>query len=185
MLPDFEAMAGAHVLEVRDPQIQRGIEMHHRTDQAFHRSEGFLSCCEFAVAELTRAGVRRGTARAVGHVGSEMFLDGWLVGEQDHVDDYLAALEISADARLRWEDDGRAFSKLQTRLAIWGAPKDYAEPAFVFARLSDALRHRPALAVLDEQSERITAFLPSLRNMVEDRAHALLHELQGALGLGD
>lgn len=185
MLPDFETMLGVPLLEVHDPGIRRGIELHHRTDDAFHRSNVFLSSCAQALDALTEIGVRRGTARAVGHIGTELFLDGWLVREQGHVDAYLAALDLEAGELLDWKDRGQAFSKLRTRLSIWGAPRDYADPAFVSARLRDALRHRPALAVQEDQFARVADYLPSLQRIVEDGARELLKELQDALGFGD
>jgi hypothetical protein len=111
-----------------------------------------------------------------------MFLDGWLARQQSHVDDYLAALDLEVDDLLEWQDDGHAFSKLHTRLTLWGAPRDYAEPSFVLERLTDALRLRPALAVLEDQSARVAEFIPSLQQMVERAAPELLHEVQDALG---
>jgi len=185
MLPDFETMVRVPLIDVRDPYIRRGIDLHHRTDEAFHRAPAFLAFCAHALAELTAAGVRRGTARAVGHIASEMFLDGWLAREQSHIDDYLAALELEVDDLLGWQDDGRAFSKLHTRLTLWGTPRDYAEPSFVLARVSDALRRRPALAVLEEQSAPVAEYLPSLQQIVESDAAELLNELQDALGSKD
>jgi len=184
MLPDFEAMVRIPLISVRDPDIRRGIDLHHQTDEAFHRRPTFLAFCAHALDELTGAGVRRGTARAVGHIGSEMFLDGYLARKQDHVDGYLTALEVDVGGLLQWQDDGRAFSKLQDRLTLWGPPHDYAEPSFVLARLNDALRRRPALAVLEGQSAQVAEFLPSLQRMVERHAPELLTELQDALGLG-
>jgi hypothetical protein len=53
------------------------------------------------------------------------------------------------------------------------------------ARLRDALRHRPALALLEDQSEQVADYLPSLQRVVEQRAPELLKELQDALGFGD
>ena len=185
MLPDFETMVRVPLTEVRDSDIQRGIDLHHRTDSAFHRAPAFLALCARALDELGDAGVRRGTARAVGHVGSEMFLDGWLARDQSHVDDYLAALDLEVDDLLGWQDDGHAFSKLHTRLTLWGAPRDYADPSFVLQRLNDVLRLRPALAVPEEQSDRVAQFIPSLQQMVERAAPELLHEVQDALGSQD
>ena len=185
MLPDFEAMVRVPLVGVRDPDIQRGIDLHHRTDEVFHRAPIFVELCARALSELKGAGVRRGTARAVGHIGSEMFLDGWLAREQDHVDDYLAALEVEVEGCLEWEDDGRAFSKLRARLTMWGAPRDYAEPPFVLARLADALQRRPALKVLEDESAQVQEFLPRLQRMVERHAPELLTELQDTLGLKD
>jgi acyl carrier protein phosphodiesterase len=184
MLPDFEAMVRVPLMEVRDPDIRRGIDLHHRTDGAFHRAPIFLSLCARAVDELNGAGVRRGTARAVGHIGSEMFLDGWLTREQDYVDGYLTALEAEIDGCLEWEDDGRAFTKLHARLSMWGAPRDYSEPSFVLARVTDVLQRRPALTVLEDEATQVEAFLPRLQRMVEGHAPELLTELQDALGLG-
>jgi hypothetical protein len=185
MLPDFETMVRVPLIEVRDLDIQRGMNLHHLTDKAFHRAPAFLAFRERSLHELTCAGVRRGTARAVGHIGSEMFLDGWLVRDQAHIDGYLAALGLEVDGLLGWQDDGHAFSKLHTRLMQWGAPRDYAEPSFVLARLADALRLRPALAVLEDQAAQVAEFLPSLQRMVERDAPELLNELRDALGSKD
>jgi len=182
MLPDFEGILGIRLLEVRDPQMRCGVELHHQTDEAFHRTPSFLAFCAHALDELSLRGVRRGTARAVGHIGSEMFLDGWLTRDRSHVDNYLAALGVEVNSALSWEDEGEAFSALHRRLAIWGAPSDYAEPDFVLARLSDALRRRPALELLEEHSSIVEAFLPSLRERVESGAAKLLVELRNALG---
>ena len=76
MLPDFESMVKVRVVEVSDNSIQHGMNLHHRTDDAFHRAPTFLSLCTEALADLSDRGVRRGTARSVAHVGTEMFLDG-------------------------------------------------------------------------------------------------------------
>jgi len=181
MLPDFEAMVRVPLIEVCDPDIQRGVDLHHRTDRAFHRAPTFHALCQYTLAELTDAGVRRGTARAVGHIGSELFLDGWLADEQAHVDDYLTALRVGLDGQLRWQDDGDAFSKLQQRLLVWGAPFEYAEPPFVLARLGDVLRFRPALSILSEHMDRVAEFLPSLQRLVARKGPELLHELRDAL----
>lgn len=185
MLPDFEAMIGVPLLAVHDPQIQLGIDLHHRTDDAFHRAPAFLESCAHALGSLSKNGVRRGTARAVAHIGTEMFLDGWLVRDPAHVDAYLAALDLPADGLLYWEDRGEAFGKLGARLGVWGAPRDYAEPDFVAARLRDALQHRPALAIQDEQAARVSEYLPTLQRRVEHSAPELLKELQDTLGFGD
>jgi len=185
MLPDFATMARVPLLEVRDPDIQRGIDLHHQTDEAFHRAPAFLAFCARSLEELTGAGVRRGTARAVAHIGSEMFLDGWLTRDQAHIDGYLTALDLDVDDLLGWEDGGHAFSKLHARLTQWGAPCDYVEPSFVLARLADALRPHPALAVLEDQMAQVEEFLPSLQRLVERDALELLNELQDALGSKD
>lgn len=183
MLPDFESMVQVPLLAVHDSEVRRGVALHHRTDEVFHRTPTFLALCGQALDALTSAGVRRGTARAVSHVGSEMFLDGWLAGTPEHVDGYLGALRLEVARELEWEDDGHAFSELRGRLVRWGAPSDYADPGFVLGRLETALRHRPALSISEAHAPRIADFLPELRRKVEQKAPELLHELQDALGL--
>lgn len=185
MLPDFETMVRVPLRGVPDAEVRRGIVLHHRTDDLFHRTVVFLSLCAEALGDLGDLGVRRGTARAVAHIGVEMFLDGHLVDDPAHVGAYLSALELEPDGLVHWEDEGRAFSKLRDRLGTWGAPRDYAEPSFVLERLTDALRARPALAILDEQSEPVGSYLPTLQRAVERRAPELLTELQDALGFED
>lgn len=185
MLPDFETMVGVPLIEVRDADIQRGIDLHHRTDEAFHRARAFIALSASALEQLTEAGVRRGTARAVGHIATEMFLDGCLAGDPPQVDGYLAALEVEPVGKLRWEDGGDAYQKLLGRLAMWGAPRDYADPAFVLARLRDVLRRRPALAIVEEEVDRVSACLPGLQRRVQREARELLDELRDALGFDD
>jgi len=184
MLPDFEAMTRVPLVGVRDPAIQRGVDTHHRTDEVFHRARGFVSLSAWALGALTDAGVRRGTARAVGHIASEMFLDGHLVEQSSEVEGYLAALTMETAEVLDWEDGGDAFGVLRGRLHRWGAPKDYADPGFVLARLGDALRSRPALAIAEADEPRIAECLPELQKRVRKQAPELLDELQDALGCG-
>jgi hypothetical protein len=185
MLPDFEAMTRVSLIEVRDADIQRGIDLHHRTDDAFHRTSAFRSWTAAALLSLTDAGVRRGTARAVSHIATEMFLDGWLADEPTLADGYLAALDLEVNGSLRWQDGGEAYDRLSGRLSTWGAPRDYADPHFVLRRLGDALRLRPSLAIAPEEAERVAACLPPLQRRVQRGARELLHELRDALGLQD
>jgi acyl carrier protein phosphodiesterase len=183
MLPDFEGMVKVPLLAIHDPAIARGVALHHRTDDVFHRTPVFLDLCALAVTELTRRGVRRGTARAVAHVGSEMFLDGWLARDDSLPSHYVEALYPDLADHLEWADRGAAFAALRKRLVRWGAPSDYREPAFVLQRLHDVLQSRPRLRVLDHQSAGLESFLPVFRRAVESQAPELLSQVRDALGL--
>jgi len=185
MLPDFEAMTRVPLIEVHDPDIQRGVDLHHRTDEAFHRSDLFLTWNASTLEALAEAGVRRGTARAVSHIAAEMFLDGWLAAQPILADGYLAALEVEANGHLHWKDGGEAYERLHERLSGWGAPREYADPRFVLGRLRDALRRRPSLAIADEEEERVAACLPPLQERVQAEARELLDRLRDALGFRD
>ncbi|MGB5813292.1 MAG: hypothetical protein WBG86_22340 [Polyangiales bacterium] len=183
MLPDFEGMAKARIELVPDPEIQRGIDLHHETDGAFHRTPAFLGICKLGLSALTESGVRRGTARAVAHIGAEMFLDGWLAQDSTHVGPYLDALDPKVGEAIAWSDRGVGFDILRGRLARWGAPHDYRDPAFVLKRLEDSLRSRPRLAILENQRDALASFLPRLRSTVEHDATELLNQVRDALGL--
>ncbi|MEM9072877.1 MAG: hypothetical protein AAGE52_30500 [Myxococcota bacterium] len=183
MVPDFESMTRVRVLDVHGDPIQRGIEFHHQTDDAFHRGPVFLSLCRRALNELGERGVRRGTARAVAHIGTEMFLDGFLADEASHREAYLDALAGHYPGGIDWEDGGAAFEELRGRLRRWGAPHDYRDPSFVLDRLRGALRDRPKLAVIDEQRSAVARFLPSLQEAVVAEAPELLNDLRDTLGL--
>ena len=184
MLPDFEAMTGVPVIEVCNPSIETGMATHHRTDEAFHRTRSFLALSGWALSTLSGAGVRRGTARAVAHIATEMFLDGHLVENGDRPTPYLRALALQTDDAVHWQDGGDAFDSLRGRLNGWGVPTDYADPPFVFVRLRDALGRRPNLAIQQTDAVRVARCLPELQRRVRQQALELLDELQDALGFG-
>lgn len=185
MLPDFEAMVRVRLLGTSDLEVRRGIDLHHRTDEVFHRAPLFISLNARSLEELGASGVRRGTARAVAHIATEMFLDGWLASDSSRVERYLNALASDANERLQWQDGGTDYASLRGRLRAWGAPGDYAEPEFVLARLRDALRGRPALAIVEDEADRVARCLPSLQQRVQHGARELLDQVRDALGFGD
>ena len=184
MLPDLEAMTRVPLIAVRDSSIENGVATHHRTDEAFHRARNFLALSGWALETLTEAGVRRGTARAVGHIATEMFLDGYLVERGAHVAPYLSAIALPTDQALDWQDGGEAFRTLRRRLNGWGAPTDYADPPFVLVRLRDVLSRRPSLAIEEGDELQVARCLPELQRRVGQQARELLDDLQDALGFG-
>src|SRR5262245_49760363 len=78
MLPDLAGMASLRIRGVHDPELERGVELHHATDRAFHGLPPFRAVCSAALTLLEPQGVSRASARAVGHVGAELLLDGLL-----------------------------------------------------------------------------------------------------------
>ena len=183
MLPDFETMVGQRLLSPGDPIVKRGIDFHHRSDEVFHRAQPFTGLCREALRELVERGVRRGTARAVAHIGAEMFLDGLLAEDPVHAQAYLRALRAEQASILQWPDQGAAFFELCERLQAWGAPTDYLEPDFVLTRLERSLAARPKLRIADEQRAAVSDYLPRLRGEVEHRAAELLKEVRSGLAL--
>ena len=155
MLPDFVGMAGMRLASVTgDLPLERGVNFHHVSDDAFHGAPLFVQMQEDVREELERAGLDSGPAMAIGHVGVELLLDGYLVEQLGVIPGYRAAIEEAAhvDMLLSFHglepDEGRArWLRMAERLAVAPVPERYTEPGFVADRLIWILSSRPRLAV--------------------------------------
>ncbi len=184
MLPDFLSMARLRAPEIESEELREGVQMHHDTDDAFHGAPSFLRLMHEAQDELEAAGVPYGGAMAVGHVGVELLLDGWLVREHGVDPIYRDALRAEPGP-LRWrERDERPAARwrtLRARLREAPVPEAYQEPSFVADRLVRILDGRPRLA-LDAKSAAIVAeWAPRARPRVEAGAPELLEEVESRL----
>jgi len=183
-LPDVAAI-GRHRLVNRaaNAGVNAGIALHHRTDDAFHRHPWFRANSQAVTGELAAAGLPRGAARACGHVGVELLLDGFLldtdgqladvadeamrsVTTPDFGIDHMVAAERRADWRHHLE-----------RTASWPVPTDYREPAAVAERLRRILDRRPRLRFDQELTDRVAAILTRHQDALEREAEQLLAEL--------
>lgn len=183
MLPDFAGMAGTRLgrapasAAVAPPDLViQGIALHHRTDDVFHGASAFTALLQDALDALTAEGVARGTARAVGHIGVEMLIDGELLRDTALAQAYtraiasespLDALFIDAEGAVRW-------ARLRERLLAHGVPYDYRDPDSVLRRLQVVLRGRPRLALSEAAVPRVRAYLPALQRKVVVALPALL-----------
>jgi hypothetical protein len=192
MLPDFATMSGTRLVGVDDPELSAGVALHHRTDRIFHGSSHFVALWRDAMRTLMARGLGRGPAQAVGHLGVELLLDGWLVEGREAREAYAAALSCGRDGglgrRIRWlDEEGRArWRSLRRRLERHGPPDDYRDPAVVASRVERILGHRRRLA-LDARSSKVTAgYLPDLQREMHARAIPMIGELRRGLadGLG-
>ena len=183
MLPDFEGMSNARILNCNHDTIAHGVTFHHATDAAFHRAPSFVAMCSASFASMTDDGVARGPARAVAHVGVEMFLDGRLAQDATNTQAFIEALKVAQteEKALEWSDDGMGFSRLLERLQQWSSPADYAEPNFVFDRLNDALNHRPRLAIHSIQADAVRRGVNAIHALVEEGWHRLIEETTATL----
>jgi hypothetical protein len=187
MLPDFAGMIRARPPSSDHAELARGISFHHATDHAFHGSTVFRSLTAQAYSALVAQGVRRGSARAVAHVGVELLLDAALAEEAGARNAYRAALvsarEPALSARIRWRDDyerGR-FAELCSVLESRGVASQHGAPELVALRLSRALADRPRLA-LDDAAERVVrSWAEDARDAVLRSAPGLINELRHAL----
>lgn len=185
MLPDFEGMCGARTESVDDATVARGVELHHETDDVFHRSPEFVELCALGMEQMTASGVGRGAARACAHVGTELLLDGFVLAEFGPNAAYLEALDVaSSDAirrALRFPDRGLRFEALRGRLRAFGWPHGYSDADFVTARLVNALAARPRLSIDPAFVDEVRRWLVDARPRVARTAPALLARLDAAL----
>jgi hypothetical protein len=184
MLPDFATMSRSRVVEVDHRELGAGVALHHSTDRVFHGTSHFAGLCREAVATLLARGLGRGRAHAVGHVGVELLLDGWLVRQPEAREAYTTALHCGRDRhlgrRIRWlDEEGRArWRTLRARLESHGPPDEYRDPTTVASRVERILRSRRRLA-LDARKLDITArYLPELQQMVHEHGATLIGELR-------
>jgi hypothetical protein len=171
MLPDLCAMLGIRAARMQSESdadmLSVGVDFHHRTDAAFHGCERFVALCSQTVDSLTAQGVGRGTSRAVGHVGTELLLDGLLCTEREPREIYAEALALAVDERLSErvpasvEDQARLHKGL-ARLLRAPIPEAYADPSFVADRLQYILSSRPRLAMQPHDAPLVQAELERL-----------------------
>jgi hypothetical protein len=187
MAPDLLAMAGrrrearaAVAGATAAPQTShaRGVRFHAATDEAFHAAPTFAAAQVEAAAALRAAGVRRGPARGVAHVGLELLLDGWLAREAGVPELYPCALrhEIRRDAA--------GLGAVCRRLAVSPLPEAYADPAEVARRVAAALGRRPRLALAAGERAAVAAWARKARRELATRAPAMLVETERALTAG-
>jgi hypothetical protein len=184
MLPDLSTMAGARIDRVNDPMIAAGVDHHHRIDHAFHACAPFVELCTSALSTLEAQGVSRAAARAVGHVGSELLIDGVLSARREALNAYASALHdaIARDAAreiaFRGDDRANDMHALLVRLADAPIPVGYRDPEFVLARLQRILAPRPRLALQAHELEPVRAWLEHAHARITNDAHAIVELLR-------
>jgi acyl carrier protein phosphodiesterase len=189
MLPDFASMCRGRLTRAADPDVQDGIDLHHRTDGVFHTSKSFTGLESHALARFTERGVSRGAAMATAHIGVELLLDGILLDNRDACALYLAAIE-HATATLHSPGHAIGWAKpeqisrwhaLCSRLRAYGLPEGYRDLDTVARRLAMILSGYPSLAFTGRDQERVRAELDALRDRVAGAAPGLMAELRRGL----
>jgi hypothetical protein len=194
MLPDFASMAGVRLSprdargspplqSIDDEQVARGVQLHHRTDDVFHGAPLFSAWVAETMATLSARGVARGPARAVGHIGVEMLIDGELLRQAELGSAYLSALAAFAGLDQATGGTGTdALAALVSRLTRYGIPYDYERPEAVTARVSSVLARRPRLALDASAQAVVGSIMPDLKARVAvGLPELLVHLAQGPL----
>lgn len=171
-LPDL-ASIGRFTLTRRptDRWLALGVEAHHRTDDAFHNHPWFTKNSGELRAAVETLG--RGPARAIGHVGIELLLDGELI-------ERLPALGITTDAVLSMADTRQltmaelvapehraSWNHHLSRIADWRLTPDHHQPSVVAERLYRVLSRRPRLAFGSQHLPKVSEALIRQRDAMD------------------
>ena len=179
MLPDFAGMIAARPPRPADPDLKAGMALHHATDDVFHRTATFRRWSLSATRDLQGAGVRRGAALGVGHVGVELLLDCALGRDKVACQDYLAAIGVNAEIEWASADEGARFRRLlEILVARGGAVLDPERTAY---RLRRTLEHRPRLAFPERDTAVVERWAAKTYPILLDEVPLLLAELERAL----
>src|SRR5262245_36143654 len=178
MLPDLAAMVGLRVEGVTHEATAAGHRFHLATDAAFHRSERFTALVLASTRALREAGLRPGPARAIGHVGVELLLDGWLAERHGVPALYEAALArgpaLLETVAFRAAGDAAPLGALCARIrGVALPPAAWCEPERLAARLVRILARRPRLALTSHELPALRAWAASARVAVAPEAPAL------------
>jgi hypothetical protein len=166
VLPDLAPMAGVKVArDALGAPVAEGVRCHVRTDEAFHAHPAFVAGSRALRRALDDRGVASGPARAIGHAGWELLLDGTLVGTPTEVA-FRRAMAVGGDATVamtavdasRWAafvDRGRSAPAL-----------GYDDPRWVADRLYGMLARRPRLRLPADQVDVVAEVLAGLSDQV-------------------
>lgn len=174
VLPDLAPMAGVRVDRSALPDdVADGVRCHLRTDASFHALPAFLRGAKAIRWALDARGVSSGPARAVGHAGWELLLDGTLVRSRTEgafrramAAGSSATVAMSTGDAARWEafvDRGRTAPEL-----------GFDDPRWVADRLYAMLGRRSRLRLPAEQVPAVVEVLAEQRPAVVEVAAEVL-----------
>ena len=181
MLPDFCTMAGVKSEATGHVLVDAGVAHHHLVDDVFHPAPAFIAWMGEARDELEDAGVSLGPAMAVGHVGVELVLDGWLAERDQGRTPYRHALSHAGRARLSLGSANETLHRLVGRLVDAPFPEGYVDSDFVAERLRRILAPRPRLALDEHAFEVVKDWAVRAREQASHRAPELMAQVRERL----
>lgn len=185
-LPDLGAMGRFRLMgQTADPDVSAGIALHHATDDVFHRHPTFTGAMARLRADLAGDGVGRGPARAVAHVGPELLIDGYLLGDPtvgEAVDAAFAQIEfLGPSLATLVESNEPAWERHLAEVPGWGLPTDYADPLAVANRLHRILSRRPRLQLDSGHVEHVGHRLAAEQADLDAAVPELIGDLERSL----
>jgi len=183
-LPDLASMAGTRVeRSLLPPSVEEGVALHHRTDTAFHALEAFHTGSRQIRQALFRAGLPTGPARAVGHAGYELLLDGCLLTRPGVQEEFIRVLAGAPDvaAAVAPADAGH-WRELVAAMRDERWWLGYKDPQMVAGGLHRRLQPRRLLrfsqAELPAVSAALTAALPAVEAVTDGIIGAVVQAIR-------
>jgi hypothetical protein len=183
-LPDLASMTGGRIeRSLLSPGVSEGVLLHHRADGAFHALAAFRTGSGQIRDGLLEAGVAIAPARAIGHAGYELLLDGCLLtrpGVQEEFTRVLAGAPDVAEAvspvdPLRWRDLVAAMRDERWWLG-------YEDPRLVARGLHRRLQSRRLLRFSEADLPAVAAVLAAARPAVDADTDDIIVTVTGAIG---
>ncbi len=182
VLPDLTPMAGlGRPRGPLDGAAALGLDCHHATDRAFHRHRAFVAGAADLREGARGAGLGDGAARAVGHAGWELLLDGALPGGPAAQELFAAALARAGELAPAFGPDASTWLALAGRVADGDWWRHYDDPAVVAEGLCRRLARRPRLAFPPDQVPAVAAVLAAARPSVVAAAPGVVAEVTAAV----
>jgi acyl carrier protein phosphodiesterase len=187
-LPDLASMAGVRIDRARladvSVAVDAGVALHHQVDSAFHALAEFRQGSGQIRDRLLAVGLPTGAARAVGHAGYELLLDGCLLGRVGVVDEFTELLALAPDVAeaiapgdpARWRV---LFSTMRDDRWWLG----YADPDLVARALYRRLRGRTRLCFAEDALPAVGAVLATARLSVADATDRVVETVTAIVDL--
>ena len=180
VLPDLASMARVRVdRSGLEGELLRGVRCHIEVDAAFHDLPEFHRGMASLRERLVPHDIGRGAARAIGHVGWELLLDGTLVGSRAE-EAYWRALDVAPAALDAITPAGQErWAHFLGRWDLTPRPQlRYDDPGWVADRLYAMLSDRPYLQFRAEHVPAVAEALADEQPSVVAAAGTVLAALR-------
>lgn len=182
MLPDLVNMVGVRMPQLDEPELRAGVAHHELVDRLFHPLPRTVRLMDALAARLRARGVSGGAPDAVGHVGFELLLDGYLWSEGFPLEAYQQAFaEVDMLGNCVPQELGSKLQQLRQRVMQVPLPAAYGRPSFVTEVLQRILQGYPSLALSAAMVPHVTAELQQAQRGLVQEALPLWSELRALL----